>query len=79
MSFEDNATEQHWKTFYGSTINSRGKPKLHNNTAKNLLELDVAAGRAKRRNPAEIKKHRPEYAEFGTNQWCSAVNNEQQK
>ena len=79
ISFEDNATEQHWISFCGSTINSRGKLKLHNNIAKNLLELDVAAGRAKGRKPAEIKKDRPEYAEFGTNQWRSAVNNEWQK
>ena len=52
---------------------------MHNNTAKNLLDLDVAAGRAKGRKPAEIKRDRPEHAECGTNQWHSAVNNERQK
>jgi hypothetical protein len=79
IKFEDKAADQHWIRFCGSAVDSRGNPKLHKNAAKNLLELDVAAGRAKGRKPVDIKKDRPEYASFETKQWHRAVNNERQK
>ena len=79
IKFEDKAADQHWTRFCESAVDSRGNPKLHNSAAKNLLELDVAAGRAKGRKPSDIKKDRPEYAPFETKQWRRAVNNERQK
>ena len=79
IKFEDKAVDQHCIRFCGSAVDNRGNPKLHNNAAKNLLELDVAAGRAKGRKPVDIKKDRPEYASFETKQWHRAVNNERQK
>ena len=79
IRFEDKAADQHWMRFCESALDSRGNPKLHNNPAKNLLELDVAAGKAKGRKPADIQKDRPEYELFEKKQWRSAVNNERQK
>ena len=61
IRFEDKAADQHWMRFCESALDSRGNPKLHNNPAKNLLELVVAAGRAKGQKPADIKKDEPEY------------------
>ena len=54
-------------------------PLLHKHPAKKLIELDVAAGKAAGRKPAELKGDRPEYADIGTQQFCKAVNNERQK
>jgi hypothetical protein len=80
IRFEDDATKQHLLHFAStSNKNNRGNPRLHNNPAKKLLELDVAAGRANGRKPAELKKDRPEYEQFETIQFCKAVNNERQK
>lgn len=80
IRFEDDATKQHL-LLYGSRSNknNRGNPRIHNNPAKKLLELDIAAGRANGRRPAELKKDRPEYEQFQTIQFCKAVNNERQK
>ena len=52
---------------------------MHNYPGKRWLELDVAAGNVDGRKPAELKKDRPKYAEFGTIQFCKAVNKEHQK
>eukprot|EP00956_Cyclotella_meneghiniana_P020139 scaffold35167_cov96-Cyclotella_meneghiniana.AAC.2 len=79
IKFEDKAADQHWTRFCELAVDSRGNPKLHNSASKNLLELDVAAGRAKGRKPLDIKKDRPEYAPIKTKQWRCAVNNERQK
>jgi hypothetical protein len=70
IRFEDDATKQHLLLFAStSNKNNRGNPRLHNNPAKKLLELDVAAGRANGRKPAELKKDRPEYEQFETIQF----------
>lgn len=80
IKFEDAAAEQHNNLFrFKSDKNNRGNPCMHNHPGKRWLELDVAAGNANGRKPAELKKDRPEYAEFGTIQFCKAVNKERQK
>jgi hypothetical protein len=80
IKFEDAATEQHNNLFrLKSDKNNRGNPRMHNHPGKRWLELDVAAGNADGRKPAELKQDRPEYAEFGTIQFCKAVNKERQK
>jgi hypothetical protein len=52
---------------------------MHNHPAKKFLELDVAAGKAEGRKPAELKEDGPEYKKSRTIQFCKAVNNERQK
>jgi hypothetical protein len=52
---------------------------MYKHPARRWLELDVAAGNANRRTPAQLKLDRPEYEEFETNQFCKAVNNERQQ
>jgi hypothetical protein len=49
---------KHIEKFCGQTINNRGKTKLHNHPAKNLLELDVAAGRTDMLFPKDILQDR---------------------
>lgn len=44
-----------------------------------ILELDVAADKAKGMKPAELKSTRPVYDGFGTKQWAKAVHNENSK
>ena len=79
IAFDDAAAKQHLTNFPPSEINNRGNLRMHGHPAKQLLELDVAAGRANGRKPSELKKDRPEYAGFGTKQFCKAVHNEKQK
>ena len=81
IKFDDEATKQHNILFRSSQSNknNRGNPLLHKHPAKKLIELDVAAGKAAGRKPAELKGDRPEYADIGTQQFCKAVNNERQK
>lgn len=79
IGFENEASKQHNINFTPTILNSRGNVRMHKHPAKKLLELDVAAGRATNKKPAELKKEREEYADFGTIQWCKAVNNERQK
>lgn len=74
IKFEDAAAVQHNNLFrFKSDKNNRGNPRMHNHPGKS------AAGNANGRKPAELKKDRPEYAEFGTIQFCKAVNKERQK
>lgn len=82
ISFEDEATRQHNMLFRPHPrpkTNNCGNPRIHNHPGKSWLELDVAAGNATGRTPAQLKQDRPEYAEFETKQFCKAVNNERQK
>jgi hypothetical protein len=71
--------EDHLKNFPPSKINNRGKVRLHGHPAKELLELDVAAGDADGKKPAELKKTRPEYQHFDNIQWSKAVHREKAK
>lgn len=74
IKFEDAAAVQHNNLFrFKSDKNNRGNPRMHNHPGKRWLELDVAAGNANGRKPAELKKDRPEYAEFGTIQFGKRV------
>lgn len=79
IQFDDQAALDHINNFPPSDINNRGNVRLDGHPAKNLLELDVAAGYADNMKPSELKKTRPEYECFGTKQWCKAVNKERSK
>ena len=48
--------------------------------SKELLEIDVAAGRTKDLKPAQLRETREEYKQFTNNkQWSKAVNKEEEK
>ena len=80
IAFDDEAAAAHKLLFPPSEINNRGNLRLHGHEAKRLLELDVAAGKAKGVRPAALRETREEYKEFTNNrQWCKAVNKEIEK
>ena len=74
IAFNNNAVTEHKRLFPSSRINNRGNLRLHGHLAKELLELDVAAGRTKGLKPAQLRETPDEYKEFTNNkQWSKAV------
>jgi hypothetical protein len=74
IDFDDMASVSHNINYPPSKVNNRGNVNMQRHPSKKLLELDVAAGKANGTKPAELKKTRPEYKDFGSIQWCKAVN-----
>lgn len=80
IAFDNNAAPEHKRLFPSSRINNRGNLRLHGHPAKELLEIDVAAGRTKDPKPAQLRETREEYKQFTNNkQWSKAVNKEEEK
>ena len=52
---------------------------MHGHCAKELLELDVAAGKTNGVKPLDLKKTRHEYKDFDNIQFCKAVHREKAK
>ena len=76
ISFDDKAVLEHLANFPPSTINNRGNISMQGHRGKELLELDVAAGKTKGVKPLEFKKTRKEYEDFGNKQFSKAVHRE---
>jgi hypothetical protein len=78
IAFDDAAVTEHMINFPRSNINNRGNPRLQGR-ARELLELDVAAGVADSMPPAQLQQTRPEYKPFHKRQWTKVVNKEKSK
>ena len=80
MSLNNNTVLEHKRLFPSSRINNHGNIHLHGHLAKELLKLDVAAGRTQGLKPAQLRETREEYKEFTINkQWSKTVNKEEEK
>jgi hypothetical protein len=79
IDFDNKALVSHNINYPPSKIINHGNVNMYRHPAKKLLELNVAEGKANEIKPAELKKKRPEYKDFGLIQWCNAVNKDNSK